>query len=197
MIYELHITVDHTKPDFSLDRWQQFCAEGGIKALDIRLDEFQAKNPRQVMFAAVTEIDGPSSGAYLWRNSWESLVRSEGFDILRSKCEVPLDKSAEFTEPVYHECHVKSLIPADVSGIAVDTIHEEGWLASWNELRPNDDGLEKWYFTLRSYGTRYKDAQREFIDAYAQMAGHHFHTVRMESETVIYDSNPSLDEGWA
>jgi hypothetical protein len=48
MIYELHITVDHTKPDFSLDRWVEFCNEVGAKPLDIRLDEFQAKHPRQV-----------------------------------------------------------------------------------------------------------------------------------------------------
>jgi hypothetical protein len=196
MMYELHITVDHEAPGFYLADWIGFCNRHAIKPLDIRLDSSHAKRPRQVMFAVVAEHGGPTSFAYVWRNEWEAAVLSSGFKILRSKVEVPLDKSAGI-EAVYHECHVKALIPADAVPAVVDEARDIGWLASWNNLFPDDAGLEKWYFTLRNKHDDFKRAGHGFAQAYGHIASFNWHTVRMEKETVIYDSNPALDEGWA
>lgn len=193
MIFELHLTVDHDHPDFDLDDWCALCEHHGAKPLDIRLAH--GRHDRQVMFAAVHEGSNRSAG--FWKAGLSAEVEAGGFVILRSKLEVPLDKSAPYTSPVYHECHIKSLLPADERDEIVGKLTDAGWLASWNDLFPRDTGREKWYFTLRSYSTDFIQAGRDFAEAYAALAEINWFTVRMESETVIQDSNPDLDEGWA
>lgn len=193
MIYELHITVDHDHPDFDLDLWSHICALMSAKPLDIRLAE--GLHDRQVMFAAVHEGDDASMRD--WKARLTQCVVANGFSILRTKVEVPLDKSAPYTHPVYHEAHIKSLIPADEVPRIVASLTNAGWIASWNDLFTEDAGLQKWYFTWRAYGVPFIQAGREFAESFAYLTEVNWHTVRMESETVIEDSNPALDEGWA
>jgi hypothetical protein len=196
MIYELHLTVDHNHPDFTLDRWKQFCDRFGAKPLDIRLAaEVPPRAQRQVMFALVRE--GDDSGAWRWMHGFEHDAQRSGFKVLRSKLEVPLDKSAPYHSPEYHETHIKSLIPAQEVDVLVPQLCDMGWVASYNALFPRDAGLEKWYFTQRAYGVSFTQAGREFAESYAALTEINWHTVRMEKETVIEDTNPSLDEGWA
>lgn len=192
MLYELHITVDHNRGP-SLRRWKELCHGLEAKPLDIRLTGGQ--NPRQVMFAIVHE--GDDSSARLWQTALTCKVQDNGFHILRTKLEVPLDKSAPYHRPAYHEAHVKSLIPDDQVSYIVGTATDLGWIASWNALFPKDAGLQKWYFTWRDYSQSFLAAGRDMSAAFAQMTDFNWHTVRMEKETVIYDSNPGLDEGWA
>jgi hypothetical protein len=73
---------------------------------------------------------------------------------------------------------------------------EQGWVASRNMMYPAHDGMEKWYFTQRCYGLDYLTASSVFRDAFARLGGSAWF-VRMESETVIEDTNEALDDGWA
>ena len=193
MIFELHITVDHNDPDFDLGEWQRLCRAIDAKPLDIRL--YDADNDRQVMFAAVHE--GNDEAAEAWWAWLREEVENSGFKILREKLEVPLDKSGRYGEPPYFETHIKTLIPKDDVPLAVAALSDMGWMCSYNDLFTTDEGREKWYFTWRTYGGHFTDAGREFAAAFAGLREFAWFTVRMESETVIYDSNPDLDKGWA
>lgn len=193
MIYELHLTVDHKHPDFSPGDWIEFCRNNNAKPLDIRLAS--GKHTRQVMFAAVHQ--GDEGSMRRWKGGLTGAVCQAGFSVLRSKLEVPLDKSAPYEIPVYHEAHIKSLIPKNEVENVVESLLEQYWIASWNHFFPRDAGLEKWYFTWRAYGVPFIQAGREFAEAYAALTEVNWHTVRMECETVIEDSNEALDEGWA
>lgn len=193
MIYELHITVDHNDPDFYLESWVAACEQWDAKPLDIRLAE--GKHTRQVMFAIVHQGDDMTAHDWVYRMLRK--VHDAGFVILRQKLEVPLDKSASYLRPPYHEAHIKCLIPADESAHAVDRLCNAGWVASYNDLFRDDAGMEKWYFTWRAYGVDFKWAARAFADQFADLSDVCWHAVRMESETVLQDTNPDLDEGWA
>jgi hypothetical protein len=148
------------------------------------------------MFAAVTEGDDVDAG--MWVDRLADGVTNAGFEIIRSKLEVPLDKSAPYYRDFeYHECHVKSLIEPDSVPTLVKFAESLGWVASTNALYQNHYEFEKWYFTIRDHGSDYIQAGREFKNAFALLPTDAFNTVRMESETVIVDSNTDLDGGWA
>jgi hypothetical protein len=190
MLYELHLTV---QPDAPIDRWTQLCSDLGIKPLLIQLTK--GTNPRQVMFAAVHEGDDDTADA--WAERLERVVVNAGFNLIRRKLEVPLDKSAPYMTPVYHECHVKTLVPTEQASAVIAAAEAQGWAVSRNLLYAQHDGLEKWYLTQRDYNSLYLAAARKFADAFAALPRAGYHTVRMESETVVSDSNEWLDEGWA
>lgn len=191
MLYELHLTVN---PSTDIQRWSEWCEEYGAKPLRIELESNNPNNPVQIMFAAVTE--GDDAWASQWCTEYFTMAENDGFDVIRSKLEVPLDKAGGYQAWAYHECHVKSLIPGPVVKQVVDTAAEAGWVASRNGLFTHDNGLEKWYFTKRAYDENYLTAGRIFRDAFSELPQHGFNAVRMESETVLMDSFEELDAGW-
>lgn len=189
MLYELHIT---TAPDSDVTRWTAVCAALGIKPLVIELDE--GEHTRQVMMAA--RFEGTSSEAVLWRRRLEDAFRAAGFILARVKMEVPLDKAADFERPCYHEMHVKILCDEGLAHRLPAIAKATGLHLSRNALVPLDHGLGKWYLTARSYRVSYLEAGRVFGER-LQALQHHIPSIRMEMETVISDTNPSLDDGWA
>lgn len=191
MLYELHLTTEST---VDLNAWLTFCGSWDIKPLQIQL-EGDEPYADQIMFAAVHSGDDDSAKAWVAEIS-EDMVEC-GFPVIRTKLEVPLDKSSPYKEPVYHEAHVKSLINSNLVDNVVKFARGHGWIASRNGLYRELDGHEKWYFTKRAYGTHYLDAGTEFKKAFADLPSFGWHTVRMEMETVIADSNEELDAGWA
>lgn len=193
MLYELHLTVE---PTTDINAWSNWCASIDAKPLDIRLAGGNPNNPRQIMFAYVFKADDPAGAAHNI-NQLVAFAEAEGFNVIRTKLEVPLDKSAEFKFPVYHECHVKALIFEGNVDDVVEAAHAQGWTASYNALFTHDDDLEKWYFTKREYTLDYLAAGRAFRDAFAELPQDGFNTLRMECETVVMDDNHELDEGWA
>lgn len=193
MLYELHLTVE---PTTDINAWSNWCERYDAKPLDILLAGGNPNNPRQIMFAVVFEADAPNVAA-AHVNDWTWAVESGGFNVIRSKLEVPLDKSAEFKFPVYHECHVKSLIQVRNSEPIIQAAIEAGWSASYNALFTHVDDLGKFYFTKREYTLDYLAAGRGFRDAFASLPKVGFNTLRMECETVVMDDNHELDEGWA
>lgn len=217
MLYELHLTVD---PRTDIVAWGNWCVELGIKPLEIHLAE--GEHPVQKMFA--TTFEGEDFEAFEWMQrliiaaehadyEYDHLCydtiefgtgeiarmpETPGFKVIRAKLEVPLDKSAQYTMSPYHECHVKSLIRKDLVDTLVEVANRRDWSASTNVLFPETDGLQKWYFTKRDYRRAdYLRSAREFKEAFAELPTELFNAVRMESEAVIYDTNPALDHGWA
>lgn len=193
MLYELHLTVE---PTTDITAWSNWCESVGAKPLDIRLSGGNPNNPRQIMFAHVFKADTPARAADE-TNYLANRAEASGFNVIRRKLEVPLDKSSEFKFPVYHECHVKALLHPSLVQPLVDAAAEAGWMASYNALYENVEGLQKWYFTQREYTLDYLAAGRGFRDAFASLPKTGFNTLRMECETVVMDSNSELDGGWA
>lgn len=190
LIYELHLT---TTPDVDLDSWADACNELGVKPLDIRLHGEDIEHDRQIMFAGV--FDGTEEKADYWVLYCQSFMESHGFSIERTKIEVPLDKSASYKEPVYHEAHVKCLLTPDQADANLRLAAREEWVASYNALSMDYDGFAKWYFTQRRPGNwDYRDAGSFFSTMFSNF--NPIGSVRMEKETVIYDSRPELDTGW-
>lgn len=191
MLYELHLTTDNS---VNIYDWIDFCNEQKIKPLHIELKGDESYDD-QVMFAAVHEGDDESASK--WAETLDAHMYCSGFEVIRAKLEVPLDKSSPYESPVYHEAHVKSLIHSDLVDNVVKFARTHGWIASRNGLYRELDGHEKWYFTRRAYGIPYYKAGTAFKKAFADLPNFGWHTVRMEMETVITDSNEELDAGWA
>jgi len=200
MLYELHLT---TAPSADLGEWSRMWKTLDIKPLAIQVasDEGVPENPFQVMMAAVFE--GNDDEARDWVFGLEAIMEDKGFDLVRSKIEVPLDKSVQY-RPAYYETHVKSLIQPAHTDEVILAAEDLGWKASTNVLFSHEAGLEKWYFTRRAYDDgsdtfNYLNIGHQFSKAFSELvnADLPFHTVRMEKEAVIGDTNPGYDEGWA
>lgn len=193
MLYELHLTVS---PGTDIDAWSQWCTAHDAKPLEIHLaGSRNSAHPIQKMFAAT--MSGTDDEAAEWAGGLQWDAEAFGFDVIRSKLEVPLDKAAEYTDPAYHEAHIKSLIAPHMVGDVLKNAESLGWISSTNALYPSTDGHEKWYFTQRAYDCSYLDAADAFRSAFNTLPRSGFHAVRMESETVVIDSNEALDDGWA
>lgn len=215
MLYELHLT---TLPSVDHHAWIHFTKvqlSSTAKPLLIELSGGQDEHPywgepmHPVQVMTADTFVGEDEMALAWAFGQQNKVIEHGFPLVRAKLEVPLDKSGPYEGGVaYYETHVKSLIPpADVSRM-VEVLAETGWHASQNVWYSDEDGLEKWYFTQRAYPEviethRGKDdtpqrvlAGREFAESYNTLLTFNWHTVRMESEAVIIDTNPDLDRGW-
>lgn len=186
MLYELHLT---TTPDADVEKWSALCSALGIKPLVIELD--RGDHPRQVMMAATHSGDDRSVDN--WRDTLVVAFASAGFPIVRQKLEVPLDKAGVYTKFAYHETHVKMLLSPYISD---SRVRVAGWHTSRNALQTNVDGRSKWYLTRRAYGVDIHAAADDFHQEFGEIVGS-LPNVRMEMETVLYDSNPSLDDGWA
>jgi hypothetical protein len=195
MLFELHLT---TEPDTDLHEWKLFWQRHNIKPLDIRLVSEDAAHPRQIMMAAVFE--GDNRGALIWATDLQKSMHDDGgFTIKRSKLEVPLDKSAEFAGRLaYYEAHVKSLVEDRHFKDVRYSAEKLGWSMSYNALYTEVDGLNKVYLTKRVPGeVDYVEAGHLLSIAFGNIVTRAYKAIRMESEAVIIDTNPSLDGGWA
>jgi hypothetical protein len=193
MLYELHMTL----ADDALGGagWQDFCNLRGIKPLKIELHGGGA-HPVQIMTAQTTECD--PGDAMSWAGIQREKFINHGWGIQRVKLEVPLDYGiGVYDDPVYHEVHVKLLSEPDMAPRYVERAVAYGWVASRNLWYTEVAGLEKWYLTLRAYDVPALKAADKFAQAWEDIRPFMPPAARMEKETVIFDSNPDLDAGWA
>lgn len=192
MLFELHLTVS---PGTEIQSWSSWCDSVGAKPLEIHLAGDKAAHPVQKMFAAT--MSGTNEEADAWTKTLQDDAVFNGFKVIRSKLEVPLDKAAEYESPAYHEAHIKSLISPNLVSDVIKNAESHGWVSSTNILYPSVDGHEKWYFTKRAYGCSYLEAADAFREAFHNLPRGGFHAVRMESETVVDDTYEALDAGWS
>lgn len=189
MLHELHVTVEHrAKPG----RWAEACEMTGSKPLLIQL---QPPGSIQMMNAQVADI--PPDDLDNWITDRVDALPNE-FKVIRTKAEVPLDKGwMDYRQPCYHECHVKVLSDAWQAKHSAIVAERLGWVVSSNLYLLRVAGMQKWYLTQRRYNVSAFDAAKEFHEAWAAIAPNMPPAARMEMETVVSDSNPALDEGWA
>lgn len=197
MLYELHLTAPE---DVSVESWSTACEAIRAKPLQIELTGWISGRRTQLMSAGTYECD-THHGLPLAQQTEQAVAKLLGSKPMsRMKLEIPLDKGigvyAE-SDVQYHECHAKLLLRSDnVEGILEEAL-ARGWVVSRNLLYTNVDGLEKWYLTKRAYDMPALQAAHAFNVAWEctrQVVGPF---ARMEMETVVFDSNPELDKGWA
>lgn len=189
MLHELHVTVENTGDGST---WEEACEMTGSKPL---LIELIPKGSVQMMNAQVADID--PDDLQTWIASRVAVLPNE-YRIIRIKSEVPLDKGIDtYHLPCYHECHVKVLSDGWQEQHCTLLAQRLGWIASKNLYLPITAGMRKWYLTQRRYGIDALSAAKEFHEAWAQIAPNMPPAARMEMETVVSDTNPALDAGWA
>lgn len=186
--YEVHVTVDGDHAS----EWYDVCRQLDIKPLHIELAS--GLHRRQVMCAAVLETN--EAGARELACNIESAAWEHRIPVVRTKVECQLDKAQHVMRPAYHEAHMKLMVRPEYGAKIVALCEEEESLHASRNLLARDDDYVKWYVTSRAYGTHWQDAASQFMADCSRVA-HHFPAVRVEMECVLYDTNPSLDIGWA
>lgn len=193
MLHELHITVERPKGVVGIERaWAEACEMTGSKPLLIRL---QPQGTVQMMNAQAADID--PDDLQTWISDRVGALPNE-FKVVRIKAEVPLDKGIEvYDRPYYHECHVKVLSNTRQSQECARIAERMGWVVSSNLYLPRVAGMVKWYLTQRRYSMPALRASEEFLGAWYSISPNMPPAARMEMETVVSDTNPALDAGWA
>ncbi len=181
MLYEAHVTVEGE----DVESWQKFCRNHNIKPVFIRLS--RGKYPTQLMCTAAHNGDEASADDMVGQLMNDA--ERDGFNCLRAKLERPL--VAECPDGMeYAECHIKLLLDGEVAEIA----EPEVFLSE--SLLGVESPLRKWYFTARTYGLDAQKSEHRFQEVLRQLQPS-MTVVRMETEAVVYDTNPDLDRGWA
>lgn len=197
MLYELHLTAPE---DVSVESWSTACETIRAKPLQIELKGPVAGRQIQLMSAGTYECD-VHHGLPLAQQTEQAMSALLGSaPMSRMKLEIPLDKGigvyAE-SDVEYHECHVKLLLRPDYVQRSLEEALASEWVVSRNILYTSVDGLEKWYLTKRAYAIDALSAAHGFSSAWNQLRPFVGFFARMEMETVVFDSNPELDKGWA
>jgi hypothetical protein len=188
MIYELHLTVDA----FDTREWITACTDIGVKPLLIRLSA--GKHVDQIMCAA--RVPAKNWDFVLgYAKELESIFHEYGFPTRRIKVEIPISKADVWARstglfPVYAEAHYNVDASADPSRV-IDYSEEHSLGVSHSSLKGN------WWLTWRSRDPIPPDEQMKAFDSlsrHMQIKGINLATYH--SESVIFDNNVALDEGW-
>lgn len=196
MLYELHLTAPE---GVSVESWSTACEAIRAKPLNIELTGWMMTGRREQLMSAGTYECDTKHGLPLAQQTADATAKLLGSAPMdRVKLEIPLDKGiGVYDEPEYHECHVKLLLPPNDVERALEEALARGWVVSRNLLYTDINGLEKWYLTKRVYGNGALSAGSFFCDEWERTHGVLGPLARMEMETVVFDSNPTLDAGWA
>lgn len=185
MLFEAHVTVEGE----NVSRWQEFCHERSVKPVLIQLS--RGKFPTQLMCTAMHHGNEVSADDMVGQLMFDA--KQAGFNCLRAKLERPLydvsDPDAE-----YAECHIKLLLNAEQSSV-VHRVEEPGIFLSESLLGVTPP-VRKWYLTARTDANDVNITQGYFDEVLDRVKSR-APVVRMESEAVVYDTNPDLDSGWA
>jgi hypothetical protein len=184
MHYETHITVASE----DAGRWQETCRALGIRPLVIRLPE--GDHPLQLMCAAT--VDGTSAEARAWVETLADRIRTEGYEVLRTKLESALvDVNPD--PALYYECHFKLAFTEQPDVQLLEELKKDGIYASEDLLATG--GTYAWYMTTRQYGGAPAEARNAFADALVKVRAR-FAVKAAHFEHVVLDSWPEIDHGW-
>lgn len=199
--FETHVTLA-ASPDGAADGLALFAAGLGVKFAHIVLD--RGRIPSQPMLTV------PGEGTRAARiDAAESLSRDladAGFRVVRVKVEaapwnedVPADDAAaaRLGDSMYFEHHVKVVLDKDPGDSPLPALL--GWFGarlSRNARRHRADGRAEWFATQRCYrvGLQTAGSRLDALVSALTKAGQP--PVEVEREFVVYDSAPSVDDGW-
>ena len=183
--YELHVTV---LPERVLE-FASFCEKIKAKPLYIQLQHGESKD--QLMLAITTMLPDDTA-ALAWTNDYADMIRPH-FSISRVKLESRLTEGAN----EYYEAHWKLDGKYDPNYWTCETMK---FLATHPDLLFSRNLFDTriLYLSQRIYGeTDPIAASRKFNGSGVAINFDGLPLVKVHYERCVYDSNPSLDAGWA
>ncbi len=201
-IFESHLTI-HAETPAILARFQAVCAEIGVKCLHIELDS--GTNASQPMLRAIH--CGDLAFACGEARELEALLRERGFAVTRVKVEafignagVPVTDAVSETMPRenYFEFHALVALPTEIIPEALRSICRTfGGHLSRNALKRDDAGRTLRFVTMRVADVGSARASARFDELLRALRDKGFELSKIQREYVVFDSNFTLDEGWA
>lgn len=191
-IFEIHVTVKAGGAEES--DFIEACRAHGFEPVLIELPYGQ--NPKQYMTSSW--VTGTEDDAKRRAEAVQKIMRSEGFQVLRTKIEagasnygVPLFK-APSNSSQYFEFHLKVVVEAKEEEKLQCVLKPHKAHLSRSSLK-NETGRK--FVTLRLYGVGRKQsfAQLASLD---RDVSQYFTVISVEKEFCIFDSNERLDRGW-
>src|SRR3989344_3270508 len=182
MLYEIHVTVKETADN--IDKWKELCHKLNINPLFIKL--FQGENQSQLMCSA--DFEGSMQQLRLYTYYLQREARKNGFSILRTKLECPLNhyRFLDHKPQRYFECYIKI---AEEDAIDIYNVGQ-----SLNLLVSQNQFSRKYFLNIRNYQS-IENADWEFPMLIEVIKGV-YPIKKVDQRCIIYDSNPNLDKGW-
>ncbi len=188
MKFELHITVDQPA---DVELWTRFCRGKDIKPVFVELS--QGQFPKQLMCAVNLDCGFPEMEAYI--KKLEADIADAGFKTIRTKLECLMSEMAEMFPPaIYHETHLIFTLKTDQVDTFMRLSEDLGMVWSRN-LLPREDGLLKYYLTLRLSSASLAAAKVSFKDKLVK-ARKVLPVRSVHLESAIYDRGRYIDRGW-
>jgi hypothetical protein len=184
--YELHVTV---QPERVLD-FAKFCEAIKAKPLYIQLNRGEHKD--QLMLAA-THMLQDDGEALAWAHDFADVVIKPHFSITRVKLESRLVEGPN----EYYEAHWKLDFKYDIPYWMCET---KKFLADHPELLFSRNLFDTriHYLSQRIYGSEdHLAASTTFNTSGVAINFGGLPLVKTHYERAVYDSNPSIDAGWA
>ncbi|POM25800.1 hypothetical protein BTM25_01830 [Actinomadura rubteroloni] len=191
--FEAHVTV---APDdgAELERW---ASARGVKFTHIMLARGRSvSQPMLTVRTAGTLAEARASAARTVAS-----LRADGFRVLRTKIEASPSTSgiplADGCVPGYFEHHVKLVLaPAADQAALVSLVVPHGAHVSRNARRTRPDGRAERFVTQRCHHVGAVTAGRRLDALTTALLAHGYDIAAVEREYVVYDGDPSLDDGW-
>jgi len=198
--FETHLTLAvETLP--GRDQLLEWTAARGLKWTQIVLDRGSTPYQPMVTYWGRGSLEQQQD---LARELAAEIARL-GATVVRIKIETPIDDGADpapdrtvLPEAVrYFEVHFKLLLDEEADLQALSVLAGPHWARiSRNDRRQREDGLRERFVTQRSSGGDVRQAMeaRRRLQSALHDAG--YTILEVESESVVFDSNLSLDAGW-
>ncbi|GEM_PF-6502974 len=186
MILEIHVTVNSS--DF--ENFKKICDARQISPLWI--ENSQGVFSRQMLCAL--SLNATLSQSKFRMREISQRFSEAGFKVIREKIGCSIGKAQ--TRGVYHECHIKIILPESETEHVLGFCAEKKISASWSLIHgvPKE---RKWYLTVRDYKSSATKAKRIFLETLAAVRTEFGKVRGMEMETALLDTNKDLDKGWA
>jgi hypothetical protein len=197
--YELHITVAEQ------EKWEEFEAHCKTKLLckSNLIELSQGRYPLQLMLAK-KGILNTDAEALEWGDIMTAFLDIAGWTPIRTKVEAPLGSGPA----AYFEAHWKFDLSSPPSNrldiyswdnmkraIGEFTVAFPGFMRSRNVGRPG-----VYYLSKRAYHSDFDEAMASFDLGHEQITRYLSYVVPCDGvhyERVLFDSDPSIDAGWA
>jgi hypothetical protein len=196
--YELHITVAEND---RLEAFDDHCRSKKLLCKANLIELNQGTYPLQLMLAKKCIVNTDEE-ALEWGDITKGFLEIAKWTPIRTKVEAPLGSGPA----AYFEAHWKFDLDFPREGrpkvsrddmkrsIGEFTVAYPGFLRSRNIGRTG-----VYYLSQRAYHSDFDEAMAQFDLAHAQIVRYLDYVVPLDGvhyERVLFDSNPSLDEGW-
>jgi hypothetical protein len=193
-LYETHVTVRCAGPD-DAERLRSWAAAAGLKLTHIVLARGRMRDQPMLTLSGSPSYAVESARA----REVAARLRADGFEPVRVKTEsspwAPEVPRVPCHDGRYFEHHVKLLLGADTDlAVLAARVAPHGAHLSWNARRVRDGARHERFVTQRCRGVDADGAGRALEALMRELGG--CEVLSVEREFVLYDSDPSVDDGW-